>query len=186
MRLPVSPRLPGTGTAIRTPINSFWRRGLCPVELSRQICCAGSAQGTGGGSRTRRTRLLRPGRLPNSVTPACARRRTRTYTPRCRRPLLDPLELGEHSADGRSRTRTHRVRSTALYPLSYIGLVQAARVELAPRGLRDRRSAIRATPGWIGDRTRTCILRVRIAPLASPRAPPTRHGRKGSNLHASG
>ena len=44
--------------------------------------------------------------------------------------------------------------------LRYIGMVQAARVELAPRGLRDRRSAIRATPGWIGDRTRTCILRV--------------------------
>jgi hypothetical protein len=70
--------------------------------------------------------------------------------------------------------------------LRYIGMVQAARVELAPRGLRDRRSANRATPGWIGDRTRPCILRVGIAPLASPRSPPRWHGRKGSNLHASG
>jgi hypothetical protein len=139
------------------PLHPRWRRGILPVNY----WCVERQAG------------------PEPATPALATR--------CSTAELLP----QGSAPG-TRTPTVTVNSRSHYHcasaegMRYIGMVQAARVELAPCGLRDRRSANRATPGWIGDRTRTCILRVRTALLASPRAPPTWHGRKGSNLHASG
>ena len=139
------------------PLHPRWQRGILPVNH----WCVERQAG------------LEP------ATPALATR-------------CSPTELLPQGSAPGTRTPTVTVNSRSHYHcasaerMSYIGMVQAARVELAPRGLRDCRSANRATPGWIADKTRTCILRVRIAPLASPRAPPMSHGRKGSNLHASG
>ena len=169
------------------PNRRFWRPPGYPLPHTyTSIYCADLAQGTGGETRTPRTGGLSPVRLPvpsrQSALAAGVEPASGSFED-C--PSIQ-LSYASHAPMAGLEPATSALEARLSVQLGYIGMVQAARIELAPRGLRDRRSANRATPGWIGDRTRTCILRVRTAPLASPRAPPIRHGRKGSNLHASG